>query len=303
MSAVANINYGVSGRYKIHAHTADGKQRLLADWFDNLITNNGLDLLADKSWTQGFMSRCVVSADTAAPSVGQSSVSDIVASTSTANFNQGAIDEVNRYVTQTRSWQFSQGAAAGNISTIAVGLADDNLGSIALVRNSNGDPVTINVQNNEFLTVTYQLKVKQPISDITYDDIDGHAVVMRPSLINSVGGWSQQRMTLEAANSGSTISFGSTGTINAIDSAPSLPSSAFRASSAENDAYVTGSFTRTGKIIFGIDRANALLNSFRVRLGIGTFQLSVDPPINKTNEDELSLGFTIRWAREGELPA
>lgn len=303
MRAIAQIAYGVSGRYQIHVHTVDGGKRLLADWFENLITNNGLDLMADSSWTQGIMKRCVVSSDTSSPSITQSSVSDIVASTSTATFNQSAVDDVNRYMTYTRSWQFTQGQAAGNISTIAVGKDDNDLGSIALVKNANGDPVTINVQQNEFLTITYQLRLKQPVDDVVYPDINGYGVVIRSSLINSVFGWGQQRMGLEAANSGSTTSFASTGNISSSDSSPSLPSSTFRATSAENNPYITGSFSRSGKIIFGIDRANGTLNSFRVRLGVGTFQLSVDPPINKTNEDELQLGFTIRWAREGELPA
>lgn len=173
---MTNLNFqtdvGVVGFFKLEAHQQDehghevvGSRRVLADWFPNLITNAGLDLLIGSGAAGGaaYARWCHVGSGSAAPSVTDVALQAQIASVSRAQ-QAGAGGAPNSNVAPRFSgvnftWQFGQGAAAGNLSEIGVGPTSTGaLFSRALIKDSSGNPTTITVLPIEFLTVTYQLR-------------------------------------------------------------------------------------------------------------------------------------------------
>ena len=147
------MNLELAGYYKITATNKDTlEERVLADWFPNLITNNGLDLI-----NQGKpdMTRyCYVGSGSTAPTVNDSGLQNLVAvkmegyiefSTSSAQAT------APYYGYATRSWTFEPGAAVGNLSE--VGCGKDALGvnifSRSLITDALGNPITITVLAND----------------------------------------------------------------------------------------------------------------------------------------------------------
>lgn len=294
---IASTTLGLSGYYRLWAHAANGKKRPLTDWFSNLILNNGLDLIADNSLSQAMANVYLGSGNTP-PSAGDDQLDSLIAST-----NGGStlgINESGRYFFLRRRYSFAQGAAAGNISELAVGKSFNDLFSRSLIKNSDGNPVTLTVQNNEFLTVEYELRVNQPVDDVV-GNVDGRDIILRACSVNATY-WSDRAMAVIASRSGANQVWASLSDISTIDSFPPFVTNS-QALTVDNHAYVFGSHTRTATVTFGIDRANFDIKSFAFNFGPGFWQFSVDPVIPKTNEDELKLDLRITWARVGELPA
>lgn len=293
-----NIKLGLSGHFKLEAVGKDGSKRFLAE-FTNLITDNGLDLLASETQANAALIACVGSGNTA-PSVADTALDSLIASVSslaTGGSTGQGIDTVERYTVMTKTYLFGLGAAAGNISEVGVGRGENNLFSRSLVKDEQGNPTTITVLANEYLTVTYTLKIKQPVSDTSFS-VSGYSCVLRPASVNNTIYWGGGGMAL--ATGSSDRSAATTGSLTAITSNPSF-TSANRAISATNDAYTNGTFTRTGSLLWSTGQSNFSITVFVLNFGCCAFQMSVDPPINKQNTDELTIGVTIQWGREGEL--
>jgi len=299
MSNKKAVNVGVElqGFYTLKTHTADGKVTQTVGPFLNLILNNGLDLLAEWSPTQAF-GKCYVGSGNTPPSASDTQLDTLLATKNTGTGTTGP-DSSSRYLSVRRSFEFAQGEAAGNISEIAVGFDDDDLFSRSLIKNVQGDPITITVQANEFLTVDYELRINQPTQDFNFT-VDGKTIVLRSAYASS-SAWSSRSFILRTGSSSST--YASSGSITDIDSGP--PNNAGGANTgitSNTDAYTPGSFSRSGSYIFGITAANVNISALSISIGPCAFQFSIDPPINKTNEDELTIDVSLPWARAGELP-
>lgn len=291
-----NIKLGLSGHFVIKAHKEDGSSRVVAE-FTNIITNNGLDLFGTNN-LDGCTAKVCVGTGNTVPVAGDTALASFLATASTTYSSSITIDQVGRYVFYSRSYQFGLGQAAGNISEIGIGVSSTNLFSRALIKDNNGDPTTITILSNEYLTVSYQVKIKQPVSDVL-DTIDGYDVTLRPSRINlsDANGWNGNGMYMLADNFFNYL-YASSGGISSIEGAPSLTT---RIGSANNSAYVPGSFTRTATFFLGTNIANYNISAFFAKFGPGAWQFSVSPAIAKNNTDELTIGMSISWAREGEL--
>lgn len=297
-SNTVNARLGLSGVYQLKATSDDGSERHVAGPFLNLITNSGLDGLSDVS-PLTLLQKAFVSSDNAAPQVTDSQINNLVGSSATRTTESG-INTAGRYVFLRGEWVFAQGAAAGNISKVAVG-RDDNPFSISLIKDNEGNPITRTIQQNEFLTLSYELRISQPVDDI-FSSLDGRDIILRPSFINEASYWGFRSMQVGSANSSVNGSWASGSDLQNIESFPAYFQNN-RSTSATNDAYIPGSFTRTGIAFFGIDRANILIKTFAFTFGPSFWQFSVDPPIDKKNTDELSVGLRLTWGREGELPS
>lgn len=171
MKIKGQANIGTQGFFKIEAHQQDdegnvipGTTRLLADWFENLMTDGGMEML--KAESGGFLKYLRVGTGSTAPAKSDTTLEALV-----AKANTDIVKGPNDFSPVDYPWcsanvsvQFGKGVAAGNLSEVGVGTFDA-LFARALIKDTNGNPTTITVLPIEFLTVTYQWRVYY---DLTY---------------------------------------------------------------------------------------------------------------------------------------
>src|SRR5690606_1520304 len=143
---------GLAGEYKIVARKADGSgDRILADWFSNLITDAGLDNVVSGGW-KAF---CHIGTGTLAPVESNSSLQTPVASTSSRSnvvtTNAGAPS----YYSQS-SVDYTFPVGAGTYTEVGVSNKAHTDGtqllfSRALIVDGSGNPTSITVLADEYL--------------------------------------------------------------------------------------------------------------------------------------------------------
>ncbi|WP_299589554.1 hypothetical protein [uncultured Microbulbifer sp.] len=299
---IATAKLAVSGRYRLHAKNINtGRERLLADWFPNLITDNGLNLLTTVSddWTYyyGILYTCALGSSNITPSNSDTTLKSLVASVNSINATQ-TINTTENYLSIVKGWTFPEGTAAGNLAEIGVGVDATNLFSRALIRDADGNPTTISVQSNEILTVTYELRILIPTGD-GVSTVSGYNITLRSAGITSTYYWKGRRFVVQkgSPNDDAYVS------ANDMGDATTMPTfdTNRRATAFITDAYVDNSFSRTGRVQWDVTAGNITIKTIVFRFGCGQFQFSVDPPIVKTNEHELTVDVSLSWGREGEL--
>lgn len=307
-------NVGLRGRYRLRVRKrGEDTPRVDTGWFDNLITNDGLDALGD---TDGWMQACQVGSGNTSPTNTDTALDSYVAGTTTKpNIVSDIQSSAPYYASTTTTYRFGEGDAAGNISEVGVGTAASGgtLFSRALVTDGGGSPTTITVLSDEFLEVSYQLQLIPPTGDVTATvDDDGpagtsHDITLRASEVDRDGasgpGWSilagsGSQGIVELSTGSNVQAF--TGAIGTIAEAPA--GTAASVTSVSNDTYVGGSYERTATMTFDLDDANFDIQSIRFKfVNGGTWQVEFDPVIPKTNLLRLEVGVTVTWARATAL--
>lgn len=297
------VGVGLQGFYKLEAVRPDGQRRVLADWFPNLILNNGLNILG----TTGPINRAVVGTGSSAPAVTQTQLDSITASSINSatnlisflsgSFTTGPVE--NHFGWINWVFRFSTGLATGNLTEVGVGNGDFSLFSRALILDTNGNPTTITVLSDESLDVSYQLRVFANLNDVNANIvINGvtYATVLRPS--NFPMGWANAGYSsLGAAGSFSstTPAYGS----GALGGVGEVPGGNFIANGtfATIGSYVNNSYNRDIRYTWGIGGAD--LDFFNIDLphGFGRHKVSFNPGIPKRNTNILTLDMRLSWTR------
>jgi hypothetical protein len=147
-------NTYVQGKYKFKVYHADGTLKLETPWFDNLITNNGMNLLAS---TISLTPNCYIGSGTTTPSVTDTQLANIL---HTANSVSSPIytffDGDEPYWRAYKIFTFNAGNATGSIREVGVGISPTNLFSRTLVQGVEEIPITIVVLADEKLEVYYE---------------------------------------------------------------------------------------------------------------------------------------------------
>lgn len=287
---------GVRGWYKIEALQPDGRKRLLADWFPNLITTLGADLLG----TDTPLTFCAVGSGNRAPALTDTTLQTLVASTSThgpAGVVQSAQSSAPFFGSTTTQYSFAAGTATGNLSEVGVGSAAGSLFSRALILDGTGTPTTLTVLANEALFVTYQLNQYVPTADVTGNvTIAGvvYAYTLRASLASSI-----QWAYTNGDRGGLLNAVVFSGPIGAVTGQPSGTNATD--DSINNNAYVAGSSTLSGTATWGINSGNvggvaAVTARFGSNVGSrGVYQVGFTPSIPKDSSHVLTLSFSTSW--------
>ena len=298
---------------EVGKRSADGTElyrRPVAE-FQNLIVDTGMDRIGTND---DWLLQCRVGTGTNAPDESDTALqSQVAATTSTTSSTQSAESTPPYFITRSRTWRFSEGAAAGNLTEIGVGwtAGGGGLFSRALILDGNGDPTSVPVQADEFLDATYQFRMYPFDTDVTgQTTITGsgtHDYILRASLVTSTsdgtpsfGAWGvgNTGSTGGSRNTGSTAnSVAYSGDIGSITDSPSSQISQF--GGAVNLAYSNGDFYRDFNIPLGLTVGNHAngIRSIRTATGMGPYQIEFDPPIMKTSELLLTLNFRHSWAR------
>lgn len=302
----------VSGHYRITAHKLDGSSRVLADWFDNIITDGGLDRLGVTAGSFPPHYACSVGTGTATPVVGDSNLQTFVASTITIQTSSETAQGSPPYYTQyTRTYRFGVGAAAGNISEVGVGWSTggNNLFSRALILNGGGSPTTITVLSDEYLDVQYSFRLYPPTVDVTGSiTISGtsYNYTIRASRVTNTAQWSAGSFLACGWGVGGTSPGGYAygGTIGAITAYPngsySNPDS--NTDSTSLAAYGSNNLYRDMTFTWGLNRGNTAGGIKTIFFqthsgGSMSYQVEFTPVLDKTNVKVLTMVFRTSWAR------
>lgn len=296
-----DIRVKLRGRYKLEAVKADGSRRLLADWFDNLITDTGLDKLAQ---TSNWGISCFVGSGNTAPANANTSLVSLVASatniTTSSNTNSGSSPYIG---TASKTFRFAIGTATGNLSEVGVGDTATSLFSRALILDGLGAPTTITVLSTEALDVTYQLLTYVPLTDVTGSvtiNAVAYAYVLRAANAASASVWSISAFGEVAGVQSFQVS---NGAIAAITSQPS--GALLSAGTTVPNSYTSGTHFLDTVCSFGLTDGNvsgglitaAFFTCGRARSTFGQFQVSFTPGLPKDASHTMTLTFRHSWAR------
>lgn len=306
----------VAGEFRMRVLRPDGRCRLDTGYFPNLITNLGLNSPGSGTGYTGIS----VGTGNTAPAFSDTNLVARVATTFTDNgsaytSNNGTPGTPDWYTSYLLSLRFAQGAAAGNLAEIGVtGGSPYNCYSRALILDSSGNPTTITVLGDEFLDVSYNHRwyagtVDDFTDTITVSGSGDHDIVMRPAEMDGGGAnlWRPDWMWNSGAASQRRHAYN--GSIGSVTGAPS--GTGGEASSSATSSYVSDSYERdfsaswnlsSGNLAGGISAFQIACGTGRVTPGSGgsaaaSFQFSVDPVINKTSSQLLTMNFTQTWAR------
>lgn len=295
------ISCGLKGRYKLIVRRNDGSVRLETDWFDNLITNQGLNRIG----TGGIVTHCQAGSGSSTPLVTDTELQSFIGSTAIESATETGFSGSTPYYQWIRkTFRFDAGVASGNVSEVGVGwsFASGSLFSRALVRDIGGSPVTITVLSDEFLDVVYELRIYPPAADMPFTFVISgvtYNCVARASEIDA-SYWDQMALL---CNYGSTFPADASfalfsGAIGDVFHRPS-GDGAFMQGVAE--AYSNNSLARTFVVSAGLGAGNVpggAASGYLGFYGLGAFQFSFDPVIPKDSTKTMTLKGVISWARK-----
>ena len=306
------MHHRFSGKFKVLATNSAGEERIVADWFQNLITDSGLDRLGTAAGS-AVWNYCRVGSGSAAPAFTDTALSSQVASTNTITQQQSGIDLAEGFGWRRITWQFAQGSVSGNLAELGVSWAASAAGlfSRALIKDSFGNPTTITILPDETLKVVWEVRIYWPVTDTTGEvvftgNIGGtHTFTGRAADVSAVSG----KWIPSDANSGGGIipvkddGYVNTGSVLGPISGTASYSSrlAMIGLVATDDAYVPGSFSASMLLTLGLANANfgGGIDSviYRSLYHGNSYQMAFSPPIIKTASQIVQLRLAITWGR------
>lgn len=273
----------VEGRFSIVGSLPDGRTRHLAS-FSNLLLTAGLNRLP----SNGVADYCVVGSGSTTPAVTDTAlVSFLRASALYSSATDGFVTTSPRYQYARSVYVFAAPGSNLNLNEIGIGWLTNGSGlwSRSLIKDGGGNPITLSWLSAETLTVTYELRLYVPESDVAYEETIGgttYTGTLRASNAIDIN-WApgignpkfsdKSRLTLSGA---SLLLY--TGASSAIDVLTGQPSGSSVAGGSEvNNAYVSNSFALTGSRTFGPSVVGTG-KAWKWTTPLGTFQKSINSP-------------------------
>ena len=300
---------GISGRYKFVITNSVSNEVREIPWFDNLITDLGLEQLGVNAFP--IITEVALGNGSAVPNVLDTSLGSYVNKQRYSSVIGGTQSTAPYFGWNRFSFNFPLDSVTGNINEVGVmlnGQTETELFSRSLIK-ENGVPITITVLPTDYVTVIYEIRIYPPLTD---------------TVANINIGSTNYQFTIRAANVtsgywGTSSFFQLTGLSTSVSSSAAM--------------YVYDSLTELGDITASLSSTNAPVNfnttllpyeaqSKRVRVtfaipvdqanftdgliggiligygyGYGAFQMKVVPPLPKDNTKTLSLTFAYSWAR------
>lgn len=300
---------GFKGRFRLIVSRTDGTVTKDSGWFDNLITDNGLDFPAIGP-TQPFGGRfmfpgCFVGTGSAAPAFTDTSLQAYLATHNSAGpalpgDNNTYTASLPPYYKHYSSYRFGTGTAAGNISEIAVGASPTNIFNRALILDGLGAPTTITVLIDEVLDVIYEFRVYPPTVDETNTFVlngVGQTVSSRAYDIASVPdimrGIRRDGPYDTASNFVTTNSTG----LAPLTGSPTGPYAGPSGSNTVFDSYVVGSRELGFTNYYALGDCVGTWKGLLIAWSHGTRQIHLVTPIVKSNAQQMTIAGKFVWNR------
>lgn len=296
-------NLGVQGFYKLTVSKDKECKEVVKEsgWMPNLITNAGMNRIGDSKFVYGHVDReWHVGSGNTTPDYTDTALETPIASTSYDGY-PNARGTTGTYAYYRYVRQFDQGAAEGNIAEVGIGPDGGDLFSRALVVDDQGNPTTITVLDNEFLTLSYELRINIPQSDFLSTVnfvVDGSNVstdiTMRAAGVDSDKYWGERSYYYLGVCSQFRAGNHTMGPISDRDLTGDV-------GDVTTNTYVENSHEITGSAHFGLNEANYTggVNYIFIRgaAGFGSWKANFDPPLDKDNTKELTFDFGVSWTR------
>lgn len=271
--------------------------------FPNLITDAGLLRYGSDS---NFIRYCNIGSSSTTPTVSDTTlINRLYYSEYTISENTGAnnTDPNARYVYGRRTIRFNPQGVPYTIAEVGFGW--NTTGSVfnrALVVDGGGYPTTISVLDNEYIDITYELRLYPPTTDSTGTlTPTGKDVVPRNWTARAAGdsgnisyyvfGWSLHG----GPGLYSMHAYG--GSIGTLYSTPTVFVDAVYTADSYTINPVIPEITYSKK--FKLTEGNSALGIKSLLVtGVGYYyQIGFDAPFMKTNTDEITFTFKISWGR------
>lgn len=289
------ISSKVKGEYKIRIYHPNGNLRLETDWFDNLITNNGLNLLMSLGNRAEVFSYCVLGSGTTTPDVAQTTLTNLQLSTTTVQDSSASWITSPYYLEYLRTYRFAAAASNYNLTEVGIGNSTTSLFSRALLLDGSGNPITVTLTVGEIIDVIYKFRNYPPLTTLTYSQAitigaTEHTFTWKAAQVGVSGYWDIYDTNTQNFYQYLTAYSGSAGIVTSIPSGTAGTEVANTAPAA----YVSGSYERSATFTLGLTNSNFAggIQSFLYRIGFAnhfTYQCNVSPAIMKTSSQILTV--------------
>lgn len=311
-----STNISLGGKYKLTIGKAGQSPRIETPWFDNLITNQGLDHIGSppvyntsSGWPY-LNTHCTVGTGTTTPAFTDTQLEATLAfhpSTAGSNIEGGTVSYIAgppAYYRCIWTYTFATGAAAGNITEVGVGgmLNGDvavRLFSRALIVDGAGNPTTITVLADEILTVTYELRMYLDTTDNAYsfivNGITYSGTVRRAEIATAP---QMYLANYQFNNNAYMIVYN--GAIGPITGSPTgSGAGGVGGQTTTSAAYVTGSHYTDFTSAFDFTQGNVTgqISAIKIISNHGAFQFSVSPVLPKDSTHKMNLNWRYSWSR------
>lgn len=296
----------LSGRYKILVFKSDDCV-YSSDWFDNLLTDTGMDQICNSPLGTGgvpyLFPYAFVGTGNTTPAFTDTSLDQYLATSGQVE-NTGTLSYVSgtvpywRYV---RTYTFTAGTVTGKLAEVGVGYSSSTLFSRALIADAAGNVSPVTVLSDEGIQLIYELR-----SYINPDDVAGsvtiagnipgieatYATVTRPAAMTTA-----KAINIGVGYTHTNVALYS-GAIQANNLVP-LGSSTSLTTYAAPNVYTPGSFTCTVPFTFLETDGNYVggVPAVRVSNSQCDFQIGFTPPIPKSTSYILSFNITFVYSR------
>lgn len=268
----------------------------------NLILDSGLDAIGTTSICGGCK---VGTGNTPASSEQVDLISPLAITTTIQAQATGRFATPPYYMWGRRTFRFAQGAAAGNLTEVGTyGSSASSLFSRALIVDTEGNPTVLTILEDEWLDVTYELRVYQDLNDKSFSLVlDGvtYSILARPSQVtsNTATDASYFFSHFFYWNWGYDQSVNYNGTIGTITGQPTGTGSESWNVSTTYGPYTLGTFERECILSSGLNDSNLSggISATLIRTHKAYWQFGFTPPIPKDMYRTLVLNITISWSR------
>jgi hypothetical protein len=309
---------GYNGNPIVHAFKGT---RITTAWSDNIVTDLGLNKIADTQFITAT-TYCHVGTGTGAASSSDTALGTFVAATNTvqssASSSESSAPWFGSYV---RTWRFGEGVAEGIIAETAVSdqATTGEAYSRALVSDGVGGTTTIQVLSDEWLDVAYdhRLYPDHILSGGGADDGTGsitisgtsYDYVIRPA---NVDAWTNYVTGVRAKDNPTGVNlgevYGSDGALGAAIAEPTGSSQDILAkgsgTTVSYETYSDDTFERDITFTMGLAEANVTggIAAMHLRTGFGDYQISLaatsgGAPLPKDDTKVWTFVLNLAWTR------
>lgn len=306
-----DVHAAVGGRFKLQAFKSDtGELTKDTGWFDNLVLDNGLDMMAAADWFYGVQ----LGLGNSDPTAGQTQLDSFFVETTTTQTNVvGVSSEAPYYAWRRKTFRFNAGVF-NNTILAEIGIYGNKsapkLWNRALIRDQNGNPTTITMLNDEYLDITVEVRSYIDINDKTgsFEVRDKTGAVtdtinytIRPAGISSANTFNIGTKLGQATSTNNNL-IAYTGDIGIVTAANPLGSRV----SSQSDVgltwyqYVAGSKRIMFRTTYSLTQGNgSLMKSFFIKTALGNFQVQLEDgkTLSKTAEQTMQIFWTLNWDR------
>jgi len=317
----ARLGAGIGGRIRIRKFKMIENREVEthdSGWFHNIITNTGLDTVADSQFNAATQ-YCHVGTGTNTEAATDTALQTHTASTNNLNGSVGGAFNTSTppyYLSMTKTFRFNPNFGSGNVTLAEVGFgpnaANSSMFSRARIKDGGGSPTTISVLSDEYLDVSYELRLyPDHVTDLGAADagtgsIDIGGTTYNYSILpdfSTPAKWGSNASAIRATGDDSGIVYEDATSIGTISQAiqGATDSEGWETGLSVSDStYSAGTYSRTITWSFGLGDGNFTngINAYRLQTNMGLYKVLLDASIPKTSSKTMTLALTLAWTRK-----